>query len=210
MHRPTSTSRRRLLIDAIAGATAMSLAPIATAGDAPPAVANAATGTGDTRDSAIVIPTGDIHDFDFFVGRWRFANRRLKQRWVGSDEWDEFPATLSCESRLGGVVNIDDGVFPTKGWSGMTVRVFNLEERRWYLYWINSSSGRLFPPVVGGFVGDEGEFFGDDSDEGRPVKVRFRWKRLGPDAAHWEQAFSQDGGRHWETNWTMEHTRIKG
>ncbi|ALN81777.1 hypothetical protein [Lysobacter antibioticus] len=209
MHRPTSTSRRQILIDAIAGAAAMSLAPIAAASDSASSLAASPDAAGKVEPN-IVIPTGDLHDFDFFVGRWSFANRRLKQRWVGSDEWDEFPATLSCESRLGGVVNIDDGVFPTKGWSGMTVRVFNLEQRRWYLYWIDSSSGRLFPPVVGGFVGDDGEFFGDDSDEGRPVKVRFRWKRLGPDAAHWEQAFSQDGGRHWETNWTMEHTRIKG
>ncbi|RDD83755.1 hypothetical protein DVJ77_02195 [Dyella tabacisoli] len=149
-----------------------------------------------------------MHDFDFFVGNWNFVNRRLKKRWVGSDDWDVFPASLRCESRLGGVVNIDDGVFPTKGWSGMTVRVFNLKKRQWSLYWINSTTGELFPPVVGGFTGDHGEFFGDDTDDGRPIKVRFRWARLGPDKAHWEQAFSLDG-KQWETNWTMEHTRSK-
>ncbi|NNC25154.1 hypothetical protein HKX41_13530, partial [Salinisphaera sp. USBA-960] len=72
---------------------------------------------------------------------------------------------------MGGVVNLDEGVFPTKGWQGMTLRVFNLEEQRWYLYWINSSTGQLFPPVAGGFDGDRGEFYGEDRDEGRPVKV---------------------------------------
>jgi hypothetical protein len=26
----------------------------------------------------------------------------------------------------------------------------------------------------------------------------------------WEQAFSPDGGRTWETNYVMEHTRMSG
>jgi hypothetical protein len=62
------------------------------------------------------------------------------------------------------------------------------------------------PPVVGGFAGDRGEFYGEDVDEGRPVRVRFVWTRLSPDTARWEQAFSYDGGP-WETNWVMEFTR---
>ncbi|MCE9576880.1 MAG: hypothetical protein K8W52_27285 [Deltaproteobacteria bacterium] len=60
----------------------------------------------------------------------------------------------------------------------------------------------------GEFVGDHGEFYGDDEDGGRPVRVRFRWSRLGPDRAHWEQAFSPDGEA-WETNWTMDFTRAR-
>ncbi|WP_266157476.1 hypothetical protein [Dyella silvatica] len=201
MTRTVSIKRRELLIHALSGAAALSLLPIAGATDA--------AGSSLLAGTDIVLPTGDIHDFDFFVGHWNFVNRRLKKRWVGSNDWDTFPASLRCESRLGGVVNIDDGVFPSKGWSGMTVRVFNLKKRQWSLYWINSSTGELFPPVVGGFTGDHGEFYGDDSDDGRPIKVRFRWTRLGPDRAHWEQAFSLDG-KQWETNWTMEHTRAKG
>ncbi|MFK3647527.1 hypothetical protein ACI2IY_03690 [Lysobacter enzymogenes] len=203
---PTSASlsRRRLLADAFAGVAALSLAPLAGAATARAATAGAAKTLPGTD---IVLPTGDVHDFNFFVGDWTFRNRRLKQRWVGSRDWDEFPASLRCESRMGGVVNLDEGVFPTKGWQGMTVRVFNLAEKRWYLYWINSSTGELFPPVAGGFDGDRGEFYGDDTDEGRAIKVRFRWTRMDADHARWEQAFSLDG-KAWETNWTMEHTRV--
>jgi hypothetical protein len=36
----------------------------------------------------------------------------------------------------------------------------------------------------------------------------FRWTRLGPDAARWQQAFSLDGSE-WETNWIIEHRRVK-
>lgn len=190
-------SRRRLLLASLSGAAVL-----------PSSVPHAARAAASAGLPDIPPPAGDLHDFDFFVGDWTGANRRLKQRWVGSDDWDEFPNTLTCGSQLGGVVNLDYHVhFPTKGWSGMTVRAFDVESRRWSLYWINSRTGKLFPPVVGGFSGDHGEFFGDDTDEGRPVKVRFRWTKHRPGAARWEQAFSLDG-RAWETNWVCEHTRV--
>ena len=191
----TSVTRRNLLLDTLAGAAAAGLL-------LDTARANA------TSAPSGKLPTGDIHDFDFFVGNWESTNRRLRKRWVGSDDWETFPCTIRCESRMGGVVNIDEGVFPTKGWSGMTLRLFNLKTRQWSLYWINSSTGELFPPVVGGFSGDHGEFWGDDTDEGRPIKVVFRWTRLGPNAARWEQSFSLDG-KAWEKNWIIEHRRAK-
>ncbi len=64
------------------------------------------------------------------------------------------------------------------------------------------------PPMVGGFVGDRGEFYGEDVDEGKPIHARFLWQRLGPDKAHWEQAFSYDGVT-WETNWVNEFERVR-
>ena len=206
MIRPTATmtplvsvSRRQILVGALAGTGAMSLLLSAATG----APARAAAPVNDT------LPTGDVHDFDFFVGTWNIVNRRLKKRWVGSDDWDVFPATFRSENRLGGVVNIDEGVFPTKGWSGVTLRTFVLEKRQWFIYWINSRSGELNPPMVGGFSGDRGEFHGDDTDDGRPIKARFLYTRQGNDALRWEQAFSVDG-KQWETNWIMDHTRAKG
>jgi hypothetical protein len=66
--------------------------------------------------------------------------------------------------------------------------------------------GRALSPVRGGFSGERGEFFGEDVDDGRTVKVRFVWEQLGPDRARWEQAFSADGSL-WESNWLMEFTR---
>jgi hypothetical protein len=150
---------------------------------------------------------GTLHDFDFLAGRWTIVNRRLLSRGVGRDAWDEFPATSEAELHLGGVVNVDEISFASKGWSGMTVRTFDRRQRQWSIYWINSTEGRLFPPVTGGFYGDRGEFRGDDEDEGRPVKVLYVWTRQGPDAARWEQSFSYDGGKTWEQNWVMELSR---
>ena len=151
-------------------------------------------------------PTGDAHDFDFLAGTWSIVNRRLRVRGAGSGDWDEFPATSRVSLHLGGVANVDEITFPTRGWSGMTLRVFDRERRRWSIYWVSGRTGVLHPPVTGGFAGERGEFHGEDRDEGRPVKVRFLWVKLGPDHAHWEQAFSFDG-KTWETNWAMEFTR---
>ncbi|NEX91999.1 hypothetical protein [Caulobacter sp. 17J65-9] len=153
-------------------------------------------------------PASTRHDdFDFLTGAWAVTNRRLKQRHVGADDWDEFPGSMTCRPLLGGVANVDEIVFPTKGFSGATVRTFDRASAQWSLYWINSATGGLFPPVHGRFEDGRGEFLGDDEDDGRPVKVRFVWSDVTPVSARWEQAFSIDGGRTWEVNWVMEFSR---
>ena len=107
---------------------------------------------------------------------------------------------------LEGVATVDEIFFPTKGWAGLTLRTFDSEKRQWSVYWVNSTTGKLDPPVVGGFAGDRGEFYGEDKDAGRPVKVRYAWTKLDQDHARWEQAFSYDG-RTWEINWTADFER---
>ena len=146
-------------------------------------------------------------DFDFLVGRWSVRNRRLKQRHVGSTDWDEFDAINQAWTHLSGSVSVDEIAFATRGFSGCTVRTLDLAAGRWAIHWINSTVGRLCPPVHGGFCGDRGEFFGHDEDCGRPVKVRFIWERLGADHARWAQAFALAGGA-WETNWVMDMERL--
>jgi hypothetical protein len=90
----------------------------------------------------------------------------------------------------------------------MTVRHFDLVKRQWNIYWVNSRDGRMDTPgQVGGFDGDVGLFYGQDTDEGKPVKVVYRWEKQGPRNARWEQAFSYDDGKTWETNWIIELTR---
>jgi hypothetical protein len=152
--------------------------------------------------------TGDLHDFDFIDGSWTVANRRLDKRGAGSTIWEEFPATITGKVHLGGVANVDELVFPTKGWAGLTVRTFDREKRQWSIYWISSRTGTMYPPVHGGFDGDRGEFYGTDTDEDRPVHVRFVWIKQGPDRATWEQSFSFDGAT-WEVNWQNTLTRVR-
>lgn len=146
-------------------------------------------------------------DFDFFIGSWNVTNRRLKTRLAGSTDWEEFPGTSVSKSILEGTGNMDEIRMPTRGVTGMTIRLFDPARREWSLYWVNSREGRLYPPVVGRFVAGRGEFYGDDTEGGRPVRVRYVWSMITPTSARWEQAFSVDGGQTWETNWIMEFTR---
>lgn len=152
-------------------------------------------------------PAGHVTDFDFLAGEWSVVNRRLRRRWEASDDWDEFDGSMHCEQRLGGVVNIDEMRCPKRGFTGMTVRVFDLDSRRWSISWINSTVGKLEPPVFGGFVDGVGTFAGRDTDGDRAVSVRFTWTVTDDDNARWQQAFSTDEIQ-WETNWIMEFTRV--
>jgi hypothetical protein len=152
--------------------------------------------------------TGQPHDFDFLVGRWHIVNRRLRERHVGSSEWHEFTGSFQGWSHLGGLMSVDETHFESEGFSGSTLRTLDLATAQWSIYWISSRSGRLEPPVHGGWNGHLGEFYGDDEDGGLPVRVRFVWRRLEGGRARWEQAFSLDAGQTWETNWTMDFPRV--
>lgn len=143
-----------------------------------------------------------MNDFDFLSGSWNVLNRRL----TGGD-WTTFPGTSTCRPILGGVGNTDEIVFPTLGSSGFTLRLYDVTLGQWSIYWANSRSGVLLPPVTGTFADGRGDFYGDDEVDGRPVRVHFLWSDITPESARWEQEFSTDGGRTWESNWVMEFSR---
>ncbi len=148
-------------------------------------------------------------DFDFWFGSWDVRNRWLRRRLAGSDDWEEFDATVVARPLLDGVGNEDE--FRTDhagGFIGMSFRFFDPERRRWSIYWADSRRpGELDPPVFGTFSGDVGMFEGEDVYRGRPILVRFTWTGVTTPTPRWEQAFSDDGGRTWETNWVMDFTR---
>ncbi len=149
------------------------------------------------------------NNFDFYVGTWDVANRRLAKPLAGSDEWEEFPAVSVAHGFFGGAGNFDEITFPTKGFSGATVRTYDAATDQWSLYWIRDTSPATLreAPVVGRFDGDEGLFYCDDTFQDMPIKVRYRWSGISATTARWEQAFSADDGRTWETNWTMDSSR---
>jgi hypothetical protein len=141
-------------------------------------------------------------DFDFLDGAWRVRHRRLRQRLAGSAEWDELTGDYRGFTLADGAVSVDEFRFPD-GSTGCTFRSLDRERHLWSIRWVSSRDGRLGLPVHGGFAGSLGEFHGDDVHDGRPVKVRFLWRRPPDHAPRWEQAFSLDGET-WEVNWVME------
>jgi hypothetical protein len=149
-------------------------------------------------------------DFDFFVGRWKIHNRRLRERLKGSTEWEEFEGTTVARTVLGGLGNLDECIMERASGrlEGMTVRLYDPASRQWSLYWAdNVNSGILQTPMIGGFENGRGEFYAQEPFEGQHIFSRFIWSEITATSCRWEQAFSPDGGKTWETNWIMEFVR---
>lgn len=146
-------------------------------------------------------------DFDFLAGTWDVANRWRVGFLDPESEWEEFPAISRATRHFDGGASFDEIEFPTKDFSGMTVRLRDPETGTWSLYWASSRRGTIFPPVTGKFDDGIGEFYGDDTMNDVPILARFRWSGITADSAHWEQAFSTDGGKTWLDNWYMDLTR---
>lgn len=148
-----------------------------------------------------------MNDFDFFTGTWDVANRWRTDFLDPAGDWEEFPGVTRASRHFDGGANVDEIDFPTKGFSGLTLRLFDTERQEWSLYWSSKRTGTLFPPVTGRFTDGVGEFLGDDTYDGKPIRARFVWSGITATTARWEQSFSQDGGATWLTNWVMEFTR---
>ena len=147
-------------------------------------------------------------DFDFLFGSWAVRNRYLVGRLRRSSDWIEFPATAQAWPLLDGMGNVDTYAAVRNGSivHGTTLRLFDPQTSEWSLYWADTiRAGVLCPPMIGKFDGHTGTFFGDEEVDGQKVQCRFLWTK--GDSPRWEQAFSNDGGRTWETNWIMEFTR---
>ncbi len=149
------------------------------------------------------------HDFDFLIGRWKVHHKRLTKPLSGSGSWYEFDGECVARTIWNGGDNIDEisGNAPQKEIRGMTLRLYDRNSRQWRLYWANLATGVLESPMIGEFKDGRGEFFDQELYEGRAIYVRFIWSDFTQNSCRWEQAFSSDGGKSWETNWIMEFTR---
>lgn len=119
------------------------------------------------------------HDFDFFIGKWKIHNRKLKSRLTDCDEWIEFEANQECIHILNGFGNQDffHSKFDGVPFEGMTLRLFNPATRLWCIYWADSNVVVLDVPQVGSYDGNIGEFYAKNIWEGTPVTVKFLWDK---------------------------------
>lgn len=151
------------------------------------------------------------HDFDFMFGDWTVRHRRLDVRLAQCDTWTAFDGRSSTTPTLGGCGNLEDNLlhFPEGDVRAVALRAYDPASGNWSIWWLDGRNPtQLDVPVVGQFSGHVGLFFADDVFNGVPIRVRFTWTATPGADPLWEQAFSQDGGASWETNWTMTFTRV--
>lgn len=61
--------------------------------------------------------------------------------------------------------------------------------------------------MIGGFNNGRGEFYNQETLNGRAIFVRFIFSGITSNTFQLEQAFSDDGGKTWEANWIAKFTR---
>lgn len=153
------------------------------------------------------------HDFDFEIGSWNIHLKKLDHPLSGSPNgrWTDFDGTSVTQKIWDGRAQIEQ--FETDGAlghiEGLTLRLYNPQTHQWRLYWANVKNGALDPqPMVGEFKNGVGEFYDQESFNGRMIYVRFIWSATNTDKPHFEQSYSDDGGKTWEANWITDQTRV--
>ena len=168
---------------------------------APPATAAAPGGLRDGQ-----------HDFDFEIGTWKTHLTRLQHPLTGSTTWLTYDGTSVVRKIWNGRANLVelevDG--PTGHLEGLSLRLYNPESHQWSLNYANAAGGALGTPTIGEFQGGRGEFYDQESFNGRTILVRNVWSDITADSCKFEQAFSDDGGATWELNWIAVDSRIAG
>jgi hypothetical protein len=150
------------------------------------------------------------HDFDFELGTWKIHLKRLLHPLTGSTTWVEFDGTTVTGRVWNGRAELEQ--FDADGQAGhiegLTLRLYNSKSHQWSLYWANSKDGVLGQPTIGEFKNGRGEFFDQEPFNGRAILVRYVWSDITGNSAHFEQSFSEDGGKTWEVNWITDQIRI--
>jgi hypothetical protein len=151
------------------------------------------------------------HDFDWEIGTWT-TKVRVRSNPLSGDPptWVDYVGTSVVKPLLNGRANfVELSVASAAGEiEGGSLRLYGSQSGQWSLNYANLRNGLLTSPVYGGFdSAGRGLFYGSDTLDGRAILVRFVITKYSPKEAHFEQAYSTDGGVTWEDNWIAVDTR---
>ena len=150
------------------------------------------------------------HDFDPLLGKWKYHLKRRLNPLTGSNKWIDLEGTGECHKIWDGAeidqINVDGAGTHIEG---LTLRTYNPERHEWSLYWANRRDGHVDVPQVGRFKDGHGEFYAQDTINGKTIFVKFDWSAMNTNSPHFEQSFSDDGGKTWEVNWITDQVKVK-
>jgi hypothetical protein len=160
--------------------------------------------------AAAPTPHDGQHDFDFEIGAWHTQLKRLLHPLTGSTQWVDCDGTSVVRKVWNGRANLVelevDG--PSGHLEGLSLRLYDPDSHQWSLNFSNNRTGTLSTPTVGEFKNGRGEFYDQETLNGRAILVRFIISAITPNSCQFEQSFSGDGGKTWELNWITTDTRI--
>jgi hypothetical protein len=150
------------------------------------------------------------HDFDFNLGTWKTSMKRLQHPLTGSTTWVELNGTVVVRKVWDGRAQLEeveaDG--PAGHFEDLGLFLYNPQARQWSLNFANSKVGIIgVPPTIGEFKDGRGEFYDQETFNGRTILARIVWSDVTVDSHRFEQAFSVDAGKTWEANVVATLTR---
>lgn len=176
----------------------------------PVGIAHAADAKAETNIKAAT-STDPARAFDFFFGSWKVRYRRLKERLLDNHDWEEFEGECKVQPLLGGLAHMDESVVHRPGlpYRGLGLRSYDPAKNSWADWWLDTRNPhKLDAPMLGGFSDGVGTFYGQNKLRDQPIKVRGLWLDISATSVRWEQAFSPDDGKTWETNWVSSYMRV--
>jgi hypothetical protein len=151
------------------------------------------------------------HDFDFNIGVWHTHIKRILDPLSGSSHTMELNGTVSVRKVWDGRAQLEeieaDG--PKGHWEGLTIFSYNPQAHQWYQSYVGSKEAALEAPLIGSFKDGRGELFAEDTVDGKAVLVRGVWSNITADSHHFQEDYSNDGGKTWSPTFIAELMREK-
>jgi hypothetical protein len=147
------------------------------------------------------------HDFDSLAGAWKGHTKYRAHPFSGSDSWIEFDGTETFQKIWdGAMLELSEGA-TANGPVGLMLYTYTPQSHQWYVYFASSKDGKLGLPNVGEFRNGRGEFFVQDTLNGKSLLNRYVWSQIASSSPHFEESWSSDGGRTWEPVRIVDLTR---
>lgn len=175
------------------------------------ALAQPGSDTAKVKEQRAIAERDGQADFDFEIGTWKTHLSRRLRPLTGSTTWVEYEGTTVVRKVWNGRANLVELVAdgPAGHFEGLSLRLYDPHARQWSLNFSNASAGTLTVPMIGEFRNGRGEFYCQDTLDGKAIFVRFIISPVTADSIRFEQSFSNDGGKSWEVNWIAIDTRVK-
>jgi hypothetical protein len=151
------------------------------------------------------------HDFDFNIGVWKTQIKRMLDPLSGSANSMSLNGTVTVRKVWDGRGQMEEIVAdgPNGHWEGLTLFLYNPEAHQWSQTFADSKNGVLTTPLIGAFKDGRGELFAQETVKGRSILIRGVWSAITPDSHHFEESFSDDGGKTWAPAFIANLTRVK-
>ena len=157
--------------------------------------------------TAIVYRDGQ-HDFDSLAGTWKGHTKYRAHPFAGSDTWIESDGTESFQKIWDGAMLELSAGASANGPVGLMLYTYNPQSHQWSVYFASRKDGKVGLPNVGEFTNGRGEFFVQDTLDGKSLLNRYVWSQIASNSPHFEESWSSDGGLTWEPVRIVDLARV--